>query len=78
MTSPDPRPPTDYRRYRRETDRKLAIAVVLFLLVVGTGLIAIIYRPSAGALAFICLLGGVGIIALLWILLSLIERWVRD
>ena len=78
MTSPDPRPPTDYRRYRRETDRKLAIAVVLFLLVVGTGLIAIIYRPSAGALALICLLGGVGIIALLWILLSLIERWVRD
>jgi hypothetical protein len=31
MTSPDPRPPTDYRRHRRETDRKLAIAVVLFL-----------------------------------------------
>jgi len=78
MTSPDPRPPTDYRRHRRETDRKLAIAVVLFLLVVGTGLIAIIYRPSAGGLAFICLLGGVGIIALLWILLSLIERWVGD
>jgi hypothetical protein len=78
MTSPDPRPPTDYRRYRRETDGKLAIAVVLFLLVVGTGLIAIIYRPSAGVLALICLLGGVGIIALLWILLSLIERWVGD
>jgi hypothetical protein len=78
MTSRDPRPPTDYRRYRRDTDRKLAIAVVLFLLIVGTGLIAIIYRPSAGALAFVCLLGGVGIIALLWILLSLIERWVRD
>ncbi len=78
MSFPDPRPPTDYRRYRRETDRKLAIAAVLFLLVVGTGLIAIIYRPSAGFLAFICLLGGVGIIALLWILLTLIERWVGD
>jgi hypothetical protein len=78
MPSPDPRPPTDYRRYRRETDRKLAIAVVLFLLVVGTGLIAIIYKPSAGILAFICLLGGAGIIALLWILLTLIERWVSD
>jgi len=78
MPSPEPRPPTDYRRYRRETDRKLAVVVVLFLLVVGTGLIAIIYRPTAGILAFICLLGGVGIIALLWILLSLIERWVGD
>jgi protein-S-isoprenylcysteine O-methyltransferase Ste14 len=78
MTPPESRPPTDYRRFRRETDRKLAIAVVLFLLVVGTGLIALIYRPSAGILAFICLLGGVGIIALLWILLTLIERWVGD
>jgi len=78
MTPPESGPPTDYRRYRRETDRKLAIAVVLFLLVVGTGLIALIYRPSAGILAFICLLGGVGIIALLWILLTLIERWVGD
>jgi hypothetical protein len=78
MTSPEPRPPTDYRRYRRENDRKLAVAVVLFLLVVGTGLIAIIYRPSAGITAFVCLLGGVGIIALLWVVLTLVERWVGD
>lgn len=78
MSSPESRPPTDYRRYRRETDRKLIIAVVLFLLVVGSGLIAIIYRPGAGITAFICLLGGVGIISLLWILLTLIERWVGD
>jgi hypothetical protein len=78
MSSPESRPPTDYRRYRRETDRKLIIAVVLFLLVVGSGLIAIIYKPGAGVLGFICLLGGVGIIALLWILLTLIERWVGD
>ncbi len=54
MSSPESRPPTDYRRYRRQTDRKLFIAVVLFLLLVGTGLIAIIYRPSAGVLGFFC------------------------
>jgi hypothetical protein len=78
MSTPESRPPTDYRRYRRETERRLAVAVVLFLLLVGSGLIAIIYRPSAGVLAFMCLLGGVGIITLLWILLSLIEGWVGD
>lgn len=78
MSSPEPRPPTDYRRYRRETDRKLIVTVVLFLLLVGSGLITIIYRPSAGVLSFFCLLGGVGIIALLWIVLTLIERWVGD
>jgi hypothetical protein len=78
MSTPESRPPTDYRRYRRETERRLAVAVVLFLLLVGSGLIAIIYRPSAGILAFMCLLGGVGIIALLWLVLTLIEGWVGD
>lgn len=78
MSSPPSRPPTDYRRYRRETDRKLAIGVVLFLLLVGSGLIALIYNPGAGILSFGCLLIGVGVIALLWILLTLIERWVGD
>jgi hypothetical protein len=78
MSFQKPKPPTDYRRYRRETDRKLLLAVVLFLLLVGSGLVAVIYRPAAGVLAFICLLSGVSIILLLWILLSLIERWVGD
>jgi protein-S-isoprenylcysteine O-methyltransferase Ste14 len=78
MLSPDSRPPTDYRRYRRETERKLAIAVVLFLLLVGSGLIALIYQPVAGIIGFGCLLIGVGIIGLLWVLLTFIERWVSD
>jgi protein-S-isoprenylcysteine O-methyltransferase Ste14 len=78
MSSPDSRPPTDYRAHRRATDRQLAIAVVLFLLLVGSGLIAIIYQPVAGIVAFGCLLFGVGIIGLLWILLTLIGWWVDD
>jgi len=72
------RPPTDYRRYRRQTERRLAIAVVLFLLFVGSGLIALIFSPGAGIIGFGCLLFGVGIIGLLWILLTLLERWVGD
>jgi len=78
MSSPDSRPPTDYRRYRRETERRLAIAVVLFLLLVGSGLITLIFSPVAGITGFGCLLLGVGVIGLLWILLTLIERWVGD
>ena len=78
MLSPDSRPPTDYRRYRRETERKLAIAVVLFLLLVGSGLITLIYQPVAGIIGFGCLLIGVGVIGLLWVLLTFIERWVSD
>ncbi|MEJ2558426.1 MAG: hypothetical protein P8186_19855 [Anaerolineae bacterium] len=78
MSSSNSRPPTDYRRHYRQTERRLAIAVVLFLLVVGTGLIAIIFGPAAGVTGFGCLLVGVGAIGLLWILLMLIERWVGD
>ena len=39
MTLP-PRPPTDYRTYRRKSERNLAIAVVLTLVGVGGVLIA--------------------------------------
>lgn len=78
MSSMKSRPPTDYRGTRRQTDRKLAIAVVLFLLFVGSGLIAIIFGPAAGVTGFGCLLFGIGMIALLWIILTVIERWVGD
>ncbi len=78
MSSPVSRPPTNYRAHRRATDRQLAIAVVLFLLLVGSGLITVIYQPLAGVVAFGCLLLGVGILGLLWILLTLIGRWVED
>ena len=78
MSSPVSRPPTNYRAHRRATDRQLAIAVVLFLLLVGSGLITVIYQPVAGVVAFGCLLFGVGILGLLWILLTLIGRWVEE
>ena len=78
MSSPVSRPPTDYRAHRRATERQTAIAVVLFLLLVGSGLIAIIYQPVAGIVGFGCLLFGVGILGLLWILLTLRGRWVED
>jgi hypothetical protein len=78
MSSSESRPPTDYRRYRRQTDRRLVVAVLLFLLFVGSGLIALIYNPGAGVLSFGCLLLGAGIVSLLWILLTFIERWVGD
>ncbi len=73
-----PTEPTDYRRYRRETDRKLLIAVLALLVVGGGALIGLIYGGWAAATALICLLAGAGLILFLWLLLSLLERWVKD
>jgi hypothetical protein len=68
-------PPTDYRAFRRRMDRNLAIAVVIFLVGVGGTLIALIYGRGAAVLGIICLLAGSALFALVWLLLTLMERW---
>jgi hypothetical protein len=73
-----PLPPTDYRRYRRQTDRRLLLLVVGGLLIIGGGLIYLIYGRWALATGLACLLPGAGLILFLWGLLSLIERWVKE
>ena len=74
---PSGRPPTDYRNYRRRSDRNLAIAVVIFLVGVGGTLIALIYGGGAAALGLICLLAGAGLFGLIWLILTLIGRWAE-
>jgi hypothetical protein len=70
--------PTDLRRYRRQTERRLTIAVVVFLILVGGGLIGLIYGPGAALMGISCLLLGGGIIGLLFVILTLMERWVES
>ncbi len=69
------RPPTDYRELRRRTDRNLAWAVVIMLVGGGGGAIALVYGPGAAALGVVCLLFGAGLFGLLWLILTLMERW---
>jgi len=75
---PPPRRPTDYRRSRRQADRLYLRLTLAALLLLGGGLIYLFYGGWAFATALICLFGGAGIILLLWAILSLIERWVRE
>jgi hypothetical protein len=77
MSDRPPLPPTDYRAYRRKTERNLAIAVVLVLVGVGGALIAAIYGSGAAALGLTCLLAGSGLFGLLWLALTLMERWAN-
>jgi hypothetical protein len=71
-------PPTDYRRIRRRTDRQMLWLVLGGLLMIGGGLIYLIYGKWALATGLLCLIPGAGLILFLWGLLSLIERWVGD
>ncbi len=69
--------PTDYRAFRRRTDRNLALAVVIFLVGVGGTLIALIYGGGAAALGLVCLSAGAGMFGLVWLILTLLERWAN-
>jgi hypothetical protein len=77
MSDRSPLPPTDYRAYRRKMERNMAIAVVLALVGVGGALIALIYGGGAAALGLTCLLAGAGLFGLVWLLLTLMERWAN-
>lgn len=63
------------RRLHQETDQKLLRLVIFTLVVVGGGIIALIYGPSSLLTAIPCLLAGAGLILVPWWVLTLLERW---
>ena len=65
------------RRFRRESDRKFLYLVIFTLVVVGGGLIALIYGPGTLLTALPCLLAGVALILVPWLILTAAEKW-RD
>ena len=73
----DERPPTDIRGARKRQERQLVTLVIAVLIIVGGGLIALIYGPSALIGALPCLLAGAGTILILYLLFLLAERWIN-
>jgi hypothetical protein len=65
-------------RHRRQTHTYLMIGGLLLLLGVGGGLVWAIYGGAAAIAAEICFLGAVGVFALLWLILTLMESWVKE
>lgn len=77
MDEHDKPKPTNSRARRRRDQRRLFWLVAGFLIVGGGAAIALAYGSRAIVLGGICLLSGVAIMALLWGLLLLVERWVE-
>jgi hypothetical protein len=71
------RPPTDTRADRRRLDRNLAWAVVIFLVGVGGVAIALAFGRAAAFIGVMCLAAGAALFGLLWLILTLMERWAN-
>ena len=74
-SAPPERAPTDLRRHRRDTDRRLFWGGVAIMFVVGGGLLLWLFDLWAVLGAWLCLVGAVGLIGLLYGLLTLMEWW---
>lgn len=73
-----PNKPTDMRAYRRQTERRLVIAIVLMLVLIGSVVTGLVYGWPAVFTGLLCLLPGAGVFLVLWIVLTVFERMSQD
>jgi hypothetical protein len=66
------------RRHWQQTQSRLIVGGLLILLLVGGGLVWAIYGRAAALTAVACLLGASSVFGLLWLILAVLERWVKD
>ena len=67
----------DPRRHMQQTQGRLIVAGLAILLIVGGGLVWLLYGDVAAVSAVACLLVAVGLVGLLWLMLVLLEKWAR-
>ena len=66
----------DLRAFRRREDRRLVFVIMAFLVVVGGLAIGMVYGWGTAGTGVICLVVGAAVFGSLWLILSLIERWL--
>jgi hypothetical protein len=71
-----PRSLLDLRAWQRREDRRLIITIALFLVIVGGVAIGLVYGWGMALTGVLCLMGGAGLLSLLWLIMMLLERWV--
>jgi hypothetical protein len=65
----------DLRKYAQQTTTRLIFLGILVLLVVGDGLIYLIYGPSAAITGVLCIIGGMTPVVLIILSLTLMD-WI--
>ena len=66
----------DLRKYAQQTNIRVGVGAAILLLIVGTGLIYLIYGPGAAVTGLLCLLGGLLPIGLIFLAFALLE-WIQ-
>lgn len=67
----------DLRKYAQSTNFRLILGFVILLLLVGDGLIYLIYGQGAAVMGLICIVGGLVPIAAIIALFAVMERIVK-
>jgi hypothetical protein len=66
------------RKIRREFNRHGLLLVLFGLIVVGGGIITIIYGPTAALASVLCLVAGAVLVLFVWGILTLIGKLVGE
>ena len=66
----------DLRKYAKQTNVRLGVGAFLLLVIVGVGLIYLIYGAGAALMALTCLFGALVPIALIFLSLWILE-WIQ-
>ncbi|HIQ04948.1 MAG TPA: hypothetical protein EYH31_04530 [Anaerolineae bacterium] len=78
MSRPLPTSGKDVQQHRRQTENRLILGGFAILVVVGGGLIWLIYGRGAALLGLTCIFAGLGLFGLLYLILKGIELWVGE
>ncbi len=66
----------DLRKYAKQTNVRLGVGAFLLLYVVGIALIYVIYGAGAAIMGFLCLLGALVPVVLIFLSLALLD-WIQ-
>ena len=64
----------DLRKYARQTNIRLLVGFILLLLLVGDGLIYLIYGQGAAVFGLLCILAGLSPLLVIYLVLVIIDR----